>query len=136
MGNTRGLCMFEYRYLSSMVGGGYLKEFLNKRKSRGVFQSVLTNISNSLSSARITAILCLKGLPKDLVSSILAHEATHAWFKLHPNYDPMNPVPLQIEEGCCQLMAFLYLNYLDDCDSNHHEDHNRNHHSHPTNAKL
>lgn len=136
-GQTRGLCMFEYRYIPAWAGGGQLKQFLNKGKS-GVFRSVLSSMVNAIphTSARVTAILCLKGLPKDLVSSILAHEATHAWFKLHPNYDPMNPVPLQIEEGCCQLMAFLYLNYLDDCDSNHHEDHNRNHHSHPTNTKL
>jgi len=130
-GNTRGLCMFEYRYIPGLStikqryernGGGNLRHFLQSKSSQstnGVFQSVLSNISNALpssSSANVTAILCLKGLPSDLVSSILAHEATHAWLKLHPSYDPTCPVPLQVEEGCCQLMAYLYLSYLDEGD--------------------
>uniref|UniRef100_A0A7R9ZT84 Protein DA1-like domain-containing protein n=1 Tax=Craspedostauros australis TaxID=1486917 RepID=A0A7R9ZT84_9STRA len=58
----------------------------------------------------VTAILCLSGLPKDLVASVLAHEATHAWIKLHPKYDMRNPIPPQVEEGCAQLIALLFLN--------------------------
>jgi len=64
-------------------------------------------------NSSVTAILCLSGLPRDLTASILAHEATHAWFKLHPNFNVRSPIPLQVEEGCCQLMAYLFLQYLD-----------------------
>jgi len=57
----------------------------------------------------VTAILCLSGLPADLTSSILAHEAAHAWFKLHPNYSNLDPIDKVAEEGCCQLIAMLFL---------------------------
>ena len=40
----------------------------------------------SRSEAYVTAILVLSGLPEALTSSILAHEAIHAWLKLHPGY--------------------------------------------------
>lgn len=58
----------------------------------------------------VTAILCLSGLPSDLTASILAHEATHAWIKLHPNFPYTDPLPLKVEEGLCQLVAHLFLN--------------------------
>ena len=59
--------------------------------------------------ANVFAILCLSGLPRDLTASILAHEATHAWIKLHPNYNARKPLPPQVEEGCAQLVAMLLL---------------------------
>jgi len=59
--------------------------------------------------ANVFAILCLSGLPRDLTTSILAHEATHAWIKLHPHYDCSNPLPAQVEEGCAQLISMLLL---------------------------
>ena len=37
-------------------------------------------------------------------------EATHAWIKLHPNFPYTDPLPLRVEEGLCQLVAFLFLN--------------------------
>lgn len=61
-------------------------------------------------SIGVTAVLCLSGLPSDLTASILAHEATHAWIKLHPNFPCTDPLPLRVEEGICQLVAFLFLN--------------------------
>lgn len=61
-------------------------------------------------SIGVTAVMCLSGLPADLTASILAHEATHAWVKLHPNFRYSKPLPLKVEEGLCQLIAFLFLN--------------------------
>jgi len=119
VGATRGLCMYEYRYHPL---GGHLKQYLdNTRRSTSTstnrasaaLSSVLNVVSKGLTSSNITAILCVKGLPRDLAGSILAHEATHAWFKLHPSYDPTKPtMPAQVEEGCCQLVAYLYLTHL------------------------
>lgn len=119
-GNTRGLCMYEYSY--HPMGGG-LKNMLqrnsntvNSSRSRQLFSSVLNFVSDGLTSSKVSAILCLKGLPRDLMASILAHEGTHAWFKLNPHFNPQAQMPLQVEEGCCQLMAYLYLTHLEELD--------------------
>jgi len=61
-------------------------------------------------SPELTAILCLTGLPSDLTASVLAHEAMHAWFKLHPEFGASNhTIPPNVEEGCAQLISYLYL---------------------------
>jgi hypothetical protein len=66
--------------------------------------------STNAGSLGITAIMCLSGLPADLTSSVLAHEATHAWIKLNPNFRYGKALPLKVEEGLAQLVAFLFLN--------------------------
>jgi len=53
----------------------------------------------------VTAILILHGLPRLLFCSVMAHECTHAMFRLS-DYPPMN---LQVEEGLCQLISYLWL---------------------------
>jgi Protein DA1/LIM domain len=58
-------------------------------------------------SKSIVAIVCLTGLPRILVAGILAHEAIHAWIHGHPKSH--RPLPAQVEEGLCQLVAALYL---------------------------
>jgi hypothetical protein len=52
-------------------------------------------------------VLVLYGLPRDLVSSILAHEAMHVWLKLNQGF-PFRMEP-RLEEGLCQVVAYLYL---------------------------
>jgi hypothetical protein len=71
------------------------------------FQVPDANKKNPGSS--VTAILCLSGLPRDLVASVLAHEATHAWIKLHPRHNFQKPISPQVEEGVAQLIALLFL---------------------------
>mmetsp|Transcript_49889 Transcript_49889/g.97617 ORF Transcript_49889/g.97617 Transcript_49889/m.97617 type:complete len:543 (-) Transcript_49889:185-1813(-) len=118
-GNTRGLCMYEYR---SHPLGGSLRHMFDqsprgsKSFASAAISSVLDFAADTLSGGSVTAILCLRGLPRDLAASILAHEATHAWFKLHPRFEPKRPMPLQVEEGCCQLMAYQYLVRLEESD--------------------
>ena len=58
----------------------------------------------------VTAVMCLSGLPRDLAAGVLAHEAVHAWIKLHPQFKIGRPIPPQVEEGCAQLVSFLFLN--------------------------
>jgi Protein DA1/LIM domain len=58
-------------------------------------------------AADIVAIVCLTGLPRALVAGILAHQAVHAWIHWHPKGH--RPLPAQVEEGLCQLVASLYL---------------------------
>mmetsp|Transcript_23930 Transcript_23930/g.35149 ORF Transcript_23930/g.35149 Transcript_23930/m.35149 type:complete len:429 (+) Transcript_23930:60-1346(+) len=79
--------------------------------------------------AKVTSVQCLKYLTRSVTGSILAHEATHAWFKLHSSNTNAFvggggafgggggggfSLPPQVEEGCCQLMAFLYLSNEED----------------------
>lgn len=118
---TRGLCLSEHQ-----IGWNVLLPSLSFDRNRGSFESSghtyfqIPNSSKANPQSKVTAILCLSGLPADLTASILAHEATHAWFKLHPNFNPSRPIPSQVEEGCCQLVAMLFLNDgLDEPSSNY-----------------
>ena len=109
--STRGLCMYTY------TPGGAFQQWLqqqqqqqenhsNNWKSHPFFQSVSKTILKVPTFSRIQAILCLEQLPRLLTTSILVHEATHAWFK---SQHILTNLPIQIEEGCCQLMAYLWL---------------------------
>eukprot|EP00594_Rhizosolenia_setigera_P012747 CAMPEP_0178971144 /NCGR_PEP_ID=MMETSP0789-20121207/20073_1 /TAXON_ID=3005 /ORGANISM="Rhizosolenia setigera, Strain CCMP 1694" /LENGTH=804 /DNA_ID=CAMNT_0020658005 /DNA_START=49 /DNA_END=2463 /DNA_ORIENTATION=+ len=110
---TRGLCLSEHQpgkkiELAKMRFDKHKKNFENV-ESRGFTYFQVPETSDSNPNSKVTAILCLSGLPSDLTASVLAHEATHAWFKLHPDFDILRPIPLMVEEGCCQLMALLFL---------------------------
>jgi hypothetical protein len=58
----------------------------------------------------VSAVLVLFGLPKDLIASILAHEAMHVWLKLNPRV-PFRMTP-KVEEGLCQAVSYFYLESL------------------------
>ncbi len=58
---------------------------------------------------QVTAILVLYGLPWLLTGTILAHECMHAWLRLRG----ITQLPLQTEEGLCQLMGLLWLESQD-----------------------
>lgn len=53
----------------------------------------------------VTVIMVLKGLPRLLTGSILAHEVMHAYLKLKTD----TRLPPQVEEGLCQLMGYLWI---------------------------
>ncbi len=55
----------------------------------------------------------MSGMPANLTASIMAHEVTHAWLKLHPNFRNREQLPLRVEEGLCQLVAFFFNDGLD-----------------------
>jgi len=116
---TRGLCVTECEKNS-------IED--NKPKSERSHQQLDSYIrknatkTTSTASNTVSAILCLSGLCSDLTASILAHEATHAWFRLHPYCEALKPIPQQVEEGCCQLVARLYLASLKDVSIETYED--------------
>jgi hypothetical protein len=113
---TRGLCLTEHesgRRLRSdtMKFDKYNKSFVAADvEDRGFTFFQVPDASKVNPNASVTAILCLSGLPKDLTASVLAHEATHAWIKLHPSFNYFKPIPPQVEEGVAQLIALLFLN--------------------------
>ena len=97
--HTRGLCLTEYSQT-------YVQRFVPQF---GFFRNTQrTGVQGEpLGPARceVTAILVLSNLPWLLTGSILAHEIMHAWLRLNHYKD----LPLQVEEGLCQLMALLWL---------------------------
>jgi hypothetical protein len=112
---TRGLCLTEHQ-----SGRRFKLANLKFNKNSNSFEAVdveargytffqVPDANKVNPDASVTAILCLSGLPKDLTASVLAHEATHAWIKLHPRYDISYPIPPQVEEGVAQLVAMLFL---------------------------
>jgi len=102
--HTRGLCLAEAGEIQTVVrspgptplGGGFLGSPAWTRRVVRV-QEV----------REVSAILVLFGLPRDLTSSILAHELMHAYLRLHKGMP--RTLDHQAEEGLCQLMAFLWL---------------------------
>jgi hypothetical protein len=113
---TRGLCLTEHENCNLMkIPAMQFDESSNSFTGadideKGFEYYDIKKASKANPNATVFAILCLSGLPRDLTASILAHEATHAWIKLHPKYDARKPLPLQVEEGCAQLIAMLFLN--------------------------
>lgn len=63
----------------------------------------------SCGESGVVGIICLTGLPKDLAGAVLAHEATHAWLRMHPRYPKSDHIPHSVEEGIAQLMSSLFL---------------------------
>uniref|UniRef100_A0A7S2XRV9 Protein DA1-like domain-containing protein n=1 Tax=Attheya septentrionalis TaxID=420275 RepID=A0A7S2XRV9_9STRA len=103
LSHTRGICMYETETITSS------SFFANN----GIDTSLADADAHTDHRVTVTAILCLRGLPASLTGSILAHEAVHAWFRLHPRPPPGRQrgerLPPMVEEGCCQLIAHLYL---------------------------
>ena len=112
---TRGLCLSEHQSGRKIElarvrydkENGHFTQPNNGESGFTYFQIPDSNKANP--DSFVTAILCLSGLPSDLAASVLAHEATHAWIKLHPRFDIKKPIPMMVEEGCCQLVANLFL---------------------------
>lgn len=57
---------------------------------------------------KVKGIFILVGMAAPVTSSVIAHEAMHAWFWLN-GFRGSKQLGLQIEEGMCQLMAHLFL---------------------------
>ena len=85
--------------------------------------SVKRDIWGGMRRAKVRNILCLKGLPRNKMACILAHEATHAWFAYNPlrrdgvvgekkTLGKIRKLSKTVEEGTCQLVAYLYLKTL------------------------
>ena len=110
---TRGICLSEHQgsmsfRVPSLRFNGSTCSFEACNHSSG-FVNLEVGSPRGNAHSEVTAILCLSGLPRDLTASVLAHEATHAWIKLHPDFKVRKMLPAQVEEGCAQLVAYLFL---------------------------
>lgn len=98
MPETRGLCLSEEQTISTVL----------RRPRTGAGNRTMDMFTEPYRLTRrceVTAILVLYGLPRLLTGSILAHEMMHAWLRLR-GFRMLNP---QIEEGICQVMAYMWL---------------------------
>jgi len=59
-------------------------EHTNSETSTSNGNEVRRNVWAGMRQVSVKKILCLKGLPRNLMASILAHEATHAWLAFDP----------------------------------------------------
>ena len=97
--HTRGLCLTEYS--QSM----YTTTISRPSFFSSAALPATKHVRLGEKQCSVTAILVLAGLPRLLTGCILAHECMHAWLRLSGYED----LPLEVEEGLCQLMALLWL---------------------------
>lgn len=97
----RGLTMSTIGEVRHMTEGGMY------RNNAGYFSNGPPQIYRIESVREVTAVLVLFGLPRDLTTSILAHEAMHVWMRL--TKEMPYPIPSKIEEGLCQVASRKYL---------------------------
>eukprot|EP00210_Caulerpa_lentillifera_P002949 g2816.t1 len=93
--NTRGMTFTEESWRISQP----------RFRGTGLLGPVLGQPSVTHRHRRVAAIMVLFGLPLYLTGSILAHEVMHAYLKLTSD-TKLTPF---IEEGLCQLMAYLWI---------------------------
>lgn len=71
----------------------------------GEDRRVLTDVQKM---CKVQGIGVLKGLPRTHMTAVLAHELGHAFFTLHK----FPHLPHQVNEGTCELWAYLWLKHL------------------------
>eukprot|EP00775_Hariotina_reticulata_P004383 gene4383-4637_t len=102
--HVRGLCVAHvYNTIPSVV-----------RAVNGGLQAAVSSISTPLMPLQeqrcsVSVLLVMYGLPRLLIGSIIAHELMHAYLRMRH----VAGLPLQVEEGLCQLMALLWLDSQD-----------------------
>lgn len=89
------------------------------RSIPSIIRTGLLGLSPSVSSVNtpmiasqrcsVSCILVMYGLPRLLAGTIIAHELMHAYLRMRH----VTGLPLQLEEGLCQLMAMLWLDSQD-----------------------
>ena len=95
---TRGLCLSTEHTLTRVM-----------RRPEFSWQEGLTFSETPIrlgSRSSVTAIIVVNCLPRLLFGSILAHEMTHAHFRLTPGYP--KKIDPKVEEGLCQLVACIW----------------------------
>ena len=110
--HTRGLCLYEW-YETIRVGT--ISRGARGRGGGLTSQSSTMSLRNSNRGGgggrerrrhvSVTAILVLAGMSWLLTGAVLAHELMHAWLRM----EGFGELPPQVEEGLCQLMAYLWL---------------------------
>ena len=110
--------------ITKAVSSTFLRPMSKKSNtSESDNKNIQRNAWAGMRHVSVKKILCLKGLPENLMASILAHEATHAWLAFNPirrdgvrgektSFGQVRRIDQTVEEGLCQLVSYLYLQHL------------------------
>lgn len=79
--------------------------FHNERPILGLAQWTVTSSGGRVVARNFEGILIQKDLPEEHFRTVAIHELTHAWF-FYNNYQDL---PLEVEEGMCVLMEYIWL---------------------------
>jgi hypothetical protein len=96
--HTRGICLSEWHETIEVAALGKDQAGLPVWLTQQVPLTRQRRVS-------VTAILVLSGMAWMLTGAVLAHELMHAWLRM----EGFEHLPQQVEEGMCQLMAYLWL---------------------------
>eukprot|EP00878_Enallax_costatus_P028415 GHUV01030692.1.p1 GENE.GHUV01030692.1~~GHUV01030692.1.p1 ORF type:complete len:380 (+),score=79.94 GHUV01030692.1:399-1538(+) len=101
MFSVRGLCVAHvYTTIPSVV---------RANPGSASVSSIFTRMAPTKQQCSVSCILVMYGLPRLLLGSIVAHELMHAYLRMRH----VTGLPLQVEEGLCQLLAMLWLDSQD-----------------------
>lgn len=75
----------------------------------GVTRTTTTHQKGRILARNFDCILIQINLPEEHFRTVMIHELTHAWFF----YNYYEDLPLQVEEGMCVLMEYIWLENLD-----------------------
>lgn len=87
--------------------------FHNERPVLGLAQWSTTTAGGRVIARTFERILIQDKLPEEHFRTIAIHELTHAWFF----YNYYHNLPLQVEEGMCVLMEYIWLKHQDTKDA-------------------
>ena len=80
-------------------------DFHNERPILGLARWTTTTSGGRVIARTFKDILIQKNLPEEHFRTVAIHELTHAWF-FYNNY---RDLPLEVEEGMCVLMEYIWL---------------------------
>ena len=103
-----GLTLGKVKVPLRLVDQDELNRRVKRRRSKtpaGMVRSQLTTQGDKVVERKVVEILALRGLPRDHLAAVLAHEVGHAWLLLN-DYPKLPP---KVEEGICELFSYLWL---------------------------
>ncbi|MCW7552613.1 protein DA1 [Endozoicomonas gorgoniicola] len=89
--------------------------FHNERPILGLAQWTTTFSGGRIIGRQFDRILIQSKLPEEHFRTIAIHELTHAWLF----YNQYHDLPLQVEEGMCVLMEYIWLKNQDTKDASY-----------------
>lgn len=75
----------------------------------GISMLETQSVNGQEKARKVKEVVILFGLPREHTAAIMAHEFGHVWCFLHR----MPQMPLELQEGICELFSFGYLSEID-----------------------
>ena len=107
--DKEGLTLGKAKIPLRLVDQNELNRRVKRRRTKtpaGMARTQLTMQGDEVVERKLIEILALRGLPRDHLAAVLAHEIGHAWLFLNA-YPKLAP---KVEEGICELFSYLWLN--------------------------